>query len=324
MTLEAPAGTAAGTTDVGSRLVSGDAIALDIRFARLGSRAFARVLDLGAQLVIAVVLELLANIVVVRLNDDDSAVEQFIAVIVVVVTMVAYPVLLETVAQGRTLGKLAVGIRVVRDDGGPIRFRQALTRALVGLAAEFPGLLLPPFTWFAGVGTMLSNPAGKRLGDFAAGTIVIHDRSPETWGWVPTMPPELAGWASTLDLTGFSDSLALAVRNYLSRNRKIREPARTRLGTHLAAETAACVASPPPGSPGWAFLAAVMAERHRRSVARIGRARAATAAIWPELSALTAFPDRWAPTAQPVLPRPARGGLVIRAAAPELRRANRP
>ncbi len=50
-----------------------------------------------------------------------------------------------------------MGLRVVRDDGGPIRFRQALTRTLVGVAAEVPGLL-PPLTWFASIGTMTDEP----------------------------------------------------------------------------------------------------------------------------------------------------------------------
>ncbi len=158
---------------------------------------------------------------------------------------------------------------------------------MVGFGAEFPGLL-PPLTWFVCIGTMLTNPQGKRLGDIAAGTIVIHERTPETWGWVPAMPPELTGWAATLDLTALGDQLPLAVRNYLARNRRLREPARTRLGAQLAAEVAACVTPPPPpGTAGWAYLAAVIAERHRRSVARIGSARAATASVWPELSRLT-------------------------------------
>ena len=74
---------------------------------------------------------------------------------------------------------------MVRDDGGPIRFRHALTRALVGVALEWPGLILPLVTWVVSLGTMLSARSGKRLGDLAAGTIVIHERTPAAWGWVP-------------------------------------------------------------------------------------------------------------------------------------------
>jgi hypothetical protein len=151
---------------------------------------------------------------------------------------------------------------------------------------EWPGLLLPPVGWLAGLWTMLASPQGKRLGDYAAGTMVIHERSPDTWGWVPAMPPALAGWAGTLDLTGLDDELALAVRHFLARNRRIREPARTSLGYALAVEVSSVVTPPaPPGTPGWAYLAAVLAERNRRATQRLAAARAATATVWPELAA---------------------------------------
>ena len=277
---------------IGTRLVTGEAVVMDIRIARLGSRLLARILDLCVQVGLALLLYLLVALFFQLTGDDDAAMRQAVGVVVIVAVLIGYPVIMETLSRGRTLGKFAIGLRVVRDDGGPIQFRQALTRCLVGVSAEVPGLL-PPLTWFASIGTMLANSQGKRLGDIAAGTIVVHERTPETWGWVPAMPPELAEWAATLDLTGLGDPLALAVRNYLSRNRRLREPARTRLGAQLAAEVSACATPPPPpGTAGWAYLAAVLAERHRRSLAHIGRARTATAAVWPELSRL-AGPQTW-------------------------------
>ena len=140
---------------------------------------------------------------------------------------------METVSGGRTLGKYVLGLRVVRDDGGPIRFRQAMTRGLVSAAIEFPGLLAPPLTWLACLWTMTVSPQSKRLGDYAAGTVVIHERTPSVWGWMPPYAPGLAGWAGTLDLAGMDDELALAVRHYLSRQRQLREPARSQLGYRL-------------------------------------------------------------------------------------------
>src|SRR5947199_60122 len=159
----------------------------------------------------------------------DRALLEGLSIVMAVVVLVGYPTALETLAGGRTIGKLALGLRVVRDDGGPIRFRHALTRGLVRAALEWPGVL-GPLTWVPSLWVMLLNPQGKRLGDLAAGTIVIHDRTPASWGWIPAMPPMLAGWAPTLDLTGLDDQLALAVRHYLARNREICEPSRSRLG----------------------------------------------------------------------------------------------
>jgi hypothetical protein len=153
-------------------------------------------------------------------------------------------------------------------------------------------MIVLPLGWVITLWTMLVNPHGKRLGDLAAGTVVIHDRTPESWGWVPAMPPQLIGWAMLLDLTGLDDDLALTVRHYLARNRRLSEPARTRLGISLAGEVAAAITPPPPpGTPGWAYLAAVLAERHRRAAYRLAIARAATGRVWPELQAAVAVPS---------------------------------
>jgi uncharacterized RDD family membrane protein YckC len=271
-----------------SGLVSGEAVEFDIRIARLGSRALALLVDILAQIGLAFILYLFFTLLLglgFVVGFTDGALAAAAVVVLLTAVFIGYPVLLETLTGGRTLGKLAMGLRVVRDDGGPIRFRHALTRALVRTALEWPGLLMPPVTWVASLWTMLVNPQGKRLGDLMAGTIVIHERTPASWGWVPAMPPRLAGWAQTLDLTGLDDELALAVRHYLARNREIREPARSRLGFSLASEVAACTTPPPPpGTPGWAYLAAILAERNRRAVRRLAQARAATAAVWPELA----------------------------------------
>jgi uncharacterized RDD family membrane protein YckC len=268
------------------RLVSGEAVEFDIRIARLGSRTLALLVDILAQIGLAILL-VIGLIFGLGLAGGlaDKALAVAGTVVVSATVLVGYPAALETLTQGRTLGKMVMGLRVVRDDGGPIRFRHALTRALVRVSLEWPGLLMPPVTWVASLWTMLVNPQGKRLGDLAAGTIVIHERTPASWGWVPAMPVALAGWASALDLTGLDNDLALAVRHYLARNREIREPARSHLGYSLASEVAACTTPPPPpGTPGWAYLAAILAERNRRAVRRLAQARAATATVWPELA----------------------------------------
>ncbi|HEX6073984.1 MAG TPA: RDD family protein, partial [Micromonosporaceae bacterium] len=187
--------------------------------------------------------------------------------------------------RGRTMGKLMVGIRVVRDDGGPVTFRHTVTRGLVGATLEWPGFIGAPLTWLASLWLMIASPQGKRLGDYVAGTVVIHERTPAAWGWVPQMPAGLGPWAATLDLTGLDDDLALAVRHFLARNRQIREPARSHLGQRLAREVAAATnPPPPPKTPGWAYLAAVHAERHQRAMRQLATVRSRAAAVWPDLA----------------------------------------
>jgi uncharacterized RDD family membrane protein YckC len=275
--------TVAVTAPTANRLVSGEAVELDVRVAGVGSRVLALMLDILVQFALYLVLMTVTSTAVALLGTAaDAALLQGMAVVVAVVVLVGYPTALGTLG-GRTVGKFALGLRVVRDDGGPVRFRHALTRTLVAVAIEWPGLIFPGLTWSVSLATMLANPRAKRIGDLAAGTIVIHDRTPAAWGWTPAMPPHLARWAALLDLTGLDDELALAVRHFLARNRQLSEPARTRLGYALAAEVAArTTPPPPPGLPGWAYLAAVLAERHRRAAGRLAAARTATASVWPD------------------------------------------
>ena len=291
-------------------LVSGEAVELELRLARVGSRVLALLIDIVIEVALFIVLLVCATVGVGALAGTglaDTALLRAVGVVVLVTVVVGYPVLGETLTRGRTVGKLALGLRVVRDDGGPIRFRHALTRSLVSVALEWPGFVMPLVTWVASLTTMLVNPLGKRLGDLAAGTIVIHDRAPASWGWVPAMPPELAGWAGLLDLTGLDDELALAVRHFLARNRRIATPVRDRLGFQLATEVSRCTTPPPPPQvPGWLYLAAVLAERHRRAAQRLAVVRIAAAAVWPGLGTSTPMtaPITRAEWTAPVTPVP--------------------
>jgi uncharacterized RDD family membrane protein YckC len=307
-------------------LVSGEAVHLEIRVARAGSRALALLIDIISQLVTFLVLAMIAMIVLASSGLYDDALGGTAFVVIMVTTFVGHQSIWETLTAGRTPGKFVMGLRVVRDDGGPIQFRHAVVRALIGAAVEWPGLLMPLVTWAASLITMATNPQSKRLGDLAAGTLVIHERSPATWGWIPVTPQPLAAWAATLDLTGLDDELALSIRHFLARSRELREPFRTKLGMRLAGEVLAKTnPPPPPNTPGWAYLAAVLGERHRRTAARLTAARAAHAALWPELfSQLPPAQQPWTapapwPTTAPVTasPSPAQGPL--RSAIPQQR-----
>ncbi|MDG4784860.1 RDD family protein [Micromonospora sp. WMMD1102] len=297
-------------TDAG--LVSGEAVELDIRAARLGSRMLALLLDVLVQFTLAVILVTCAGILLDSLVDSavlDRAALTGLQTVGVVLLLVGYPVACETLNSGRTLGKLAVGLRVVRADGGRVGFRQAMTRSLVGVAVEWPGLVLPLLTWAVGVTVMLTDPRGRRLGDLAAGTLVIHDRSPAGTNYLPTMVPPLAGWAATLDLTRLDDDLALAVRQLLSRTSTLTRDSRRRLTRSLWAEVAAVTSPPPPpGVPEWAYLAAVLAERHARARQRLAGTRSVAATLWPELAAPATDPPTPVRPAAPVAAVPTGAG----------------
>jgi len=122
----------------------------------------------------------------------------------------------------------------------------------------------------------LTNEKGKRLGDMLAGTYVVRERSLGLVDLRAQMPYELAAWARAADIGRLPDGLAMSLRQFLSQCDKLHAGSRARLGTSLATETAQWVApQPPPGSHPERFMAAVLAERRDRELARLTREREA-------------------------------------------------
>ena len=200
------------------------------------------------------------------LNDSlDSAAGSALALVAFVGIFVGYPVLFETLSRGRSLGKMAMGLRVVREDGGPIQFRHALVRGLLAV-----------FEIYLTSGTIaiicsLVSAKGKRLGDFLAGTVVVRERVPNAAAPMVQMPPALASWAATLELSRLPDDLALSARQFLARARDLAPQVRHSIGSRIAYDVSRFVApAPPQGCPPEAYLAAVLAERRRRDEARYG------------------------------------------------------
>ncbi|SFQ16999.1 Uncharacterized membrane protein YckC, RDD family [Amycolatopsis arida] len=276
-------------------LITGDAVVLDLRAAKLASRGLAFGLDVLVQAAALLILLLALS----SLADLDEALLSAVMLTSVVLVLVGYPVVFETLSRGRSLGKLAMGLRVVRDDGGPIRFRHALTRGLAGVFVDF--WLLGLFGAVALVVSLVS-PKGKRVGDYLAGTLVVRERAPRSTAPELTMPPPLAHWAARLDLTNLPDHLALGARQYIARYPELRPAAREQLGRDLAEQVAGHIGAPlPPSVPPWAYLAAVLAERRAREHARLaGHHPASPAAPVPPPGSPTEPPTP--PTGQRVEP----------------------
>ncbi|MFC9063352.1 RDD family protein, partial [Streptomyces sp. NPDC057074] len=187
-----------------SELVTGEAVALELRPARLPSRALAVLLDLA----VAVAVYVAVTIALVASTASlDMAAQTALSIAAFVLVLVGVPIAVETLSHGRSLGKMACGLRVVRDDGGPIRFRHALVRGLIGVIE-----ILMTFGVVACIASLVS-ARGRRLGDVFAGTLVVRERVPvASAGFVPPPPPWLAGRFSGLDLSAVPDELWLAVR----------------------------------------------------------------------------------------------------------------
>ncbi len=247
-------------------LVTGEAVALDLPAASVGSRILSGLLDYVIVWMLTLALATVGGALAGQLDD---AVLSGVLLGCFLVAWLAYPVSVETLTRGRSVGKLATGLRTVRDDAGPITFRHALARALVGIVEIY---------LFWGVPAVVSsmvNPKGKRLGDIVAGTYVVRDRVLARLPAPVPMPPHLASWAGSTDISQLPDQLAMAVRSFLPAAFTMTPQARELTGRQLLDDVLRHVSpAPPAGSHPEYVLAAVMAERRRRDLDRLARERA--------------------------------------------------
>ncbi|MFF9010969.1 RDD family protein [Streptomyces goshikiensis] len=244
-----------------SDLVTGDAVVLGLRPARVPSRALAFALDLFVYLTGYLLISV--GLLVATASLDEAAAAAVIVASFVLV-LVGVPIAVETLSHGKSLGKLACGLRVVREDGGPIRFRHALVRGAMGVVE-----LLATFGSVACIASLVSE-RGRRLGDVFAGTLVIRERVPGARVMpVPAPPPWLAGRFAGLDLSAVPDGLWLAVRQYLTRMNQLDPAIGAAMAAKLADELVLRTGAPPPaGVPAAAYLMAVVHERQSRDAAR--------------------------------------------------------
>ena len=244
-------------------VVTGEAVLLDVRAASFASRAVSGAIDLAT----AGIALFAAIFVVAGLASSlDEAAASALMLVLFVAVAVGVPVLVETLTRGRTLGKLVMGLRTVRDDGGPIRLRHAVVRALVGFVEIYLLMGVPALI------CSLLSPRSQRLGDLAAGTYVVRERAARQTSAMAHLPPHLAGWAHAADIGRLPDGLALSVRQFLSRSPGMHAGAREAMARQLAQAVSAHVAPAPPASTHPEdFLAAVLAERRRRDLERLAR-----------------------------------------------------
>ncbi len=208
---------------------TGEAVAIRYELAGLGSRFLAVTLDLIAQVAILVVLVVafvliaqpLGKLVPVASKNLTAWAIAF-AVAVFFLIFFGWFIIFETWWSGRTPGKRALGLRVVRDGGFPIDLGAAVIRNLVRVAEVGLG-----FYTVSAVSALISKE-NKRLGDFAAGTIVVRDRADA----VPDLDAYLSRPARTD--TGLSDEDRVLIERFLARRAMLDPSARVRLATRIA------------------------------------------------------------------------------------------
>lgn len=239
-------------------VLTGEAVALDVQPVGFFLRALGTFIDVLIGVAVFLLFALVTSWLIGESLVDVVALPILTVTVLVTVTVVI-PTAVETMTRGRSLGKLAVGGRIVRTDGGASGFRQAFIRALVGvfeiwMTAGAVAALVGAFT-----------PRAQRLGDLMAGTYSERTRTPRLPPPAPDVPASLAGWATVADVARLPDSLARRIAQFVQNAEAMQPPARARLASALAAEAAAHV-SPVPAADGETFLRAVVAVRRDREL----------------------------------------------------------
>jgi len=240
------------------RMVTPEAVALEFTTANVGSRILAFLIDI---VIVGVVS--LGGLLALGLTDATLPLWLVVPILIILVPgwYLGYFVACETLWRGRTVGKAALGLRVVTKEGGPVRFRHAAVRTAVGLVDFGVG------TGFFAVVFILLTPDNQRLGDLLAGTLVLRERSglPAPASVSFGVPPGLEPYAATLDVSGLRIEEYQAVRTFLLRAPSLPPAPRTSLAVQLASPLVERLRPPPPpGVPPELFLNCVAAAYQRR------------------------------------------------------------
>lgn len=237
-------------------VLTGEAVALDVQPLGFMVRVLSGFIDfvVGYLLFIAGSLGALS---LVWSGIISEAVYAILNVVLLVLCLVVLPTTVETLTKGRSIGKFAVGGRVVRMDGGAIGFRHAFIRALIGVLETY--IAFGVLAFFVAMFT----PRSQRLGDLAAGTYAERTRTPaitETELW---LPPVLAPWSQTVDVGRLPVRLNRRMTQFVRQATSLAPGARMRIATELATEAREYVSPVPPVDPETFILGVLVVRRDR-------------------------------------------------------------
>lgn len=247
--------------------ITGEAVVLNLRAANFMPRLGAIMIDV----IIYSSIWLGSMIGLAQLSTIfgvDPAAEQVIMLLSIITLVFLAPLLVEGLSHGRSLGKLAFGLRVVRDDGGTIRWRHAFTRALTGVFELW--MTLGSIAIIAS----LLNTRSKRLSDMMAGTYIIMARAPRLPAPMPQVPTSMQQWAQVADVGRIPAGMAIQVNTLIRNSATMHPDALAHVAHGLYVKLLEYVApGPPPGVDEMTFMVGVMAERRNRDQQVLARRR---------------------------------------------------
>ncbi len=231
-----------------------EGVDLELTLAGAGSRIAAALLD-GLILAVLIVVTMVAVTVVGVAADPEAGTFLLgFASLLITVEIIGYYVAFEGL-RGKTPGKMALGLRVTAAGGEPLGLGAAAVRNLIRIVDFLP------VAYGVGLVAMLISEQNQRLGDMAAGTIVVRERfvtPPAESGDEPT--EEGPAW----DVSAITaDDLAL-VRRFVERARSLPADRRRDIASQIAAKLRNRVVPPRPIPDDEAFLRALYAQKRAR------------------------------------------------------------
>jgi uncharacterized RDD family membrane protein YckC len=236
-----------------------EGVTLEVTLAGVGSRFAAGLID---QLLRTPVLIALVVLVGLLADRADAAGGILLALLFVALFLVqfVYDVLFETLAAGRTPGKRWTGLRVVKVGGGPVGFMASALRNILRIVDALPGFYL------VGILCVLFTRNNQRLGDLAAGTLVVRERKQRPALPQPLVSPltPVTDDADLYDVSAVSAEDLATVRRFLDRRDSLAPEARDRLAFEMATRLGPKVVGPPRQWRPEAFLEYLVAAKAAR------------------------------------------------------------
>ncbi|WP_424447282.1 RDD family protein [Microbacterium arborescens] len=240
-------------------ILTGEAVALDVQPLGFFLRALGALIDVLCSVALLLLFYFVGGFVVRGIGLD--ALSPILVISALVLVLVAIPTAVETFTRGRSLGKLAVGGRIVRTDGGATGFRQAFIRSLVGVLEIW-------FTFGALAGVVAAfTPRSTRLGDMMAGTYCERTRAPRLPEPAGPVPAQLQEWAQLADVARLPDRVARRASQFARSAEGMDPGARMRAAATIAAEVTPYVSPVPEADPETLVRAVVALRRDREYTA---------------------------------------------------------
>lgn len=228
---------------------------LELSLAGLGSRIIAYLIDAALQVAVVGVVALVLLLPTAIAETGFLLAFALWGLVAAFVGLGGYDVTFEMLNAGRTPGKHWTGLRVVRDDGRPVNLSASAVRNVLRLVDG-------PLTLNLGyvLGVVLSD-RNQRIGDMAAGTLVVRDRG---IGEVVSGSPALRHDVETWDVATVSDDELAAVRRFLSRREGLNVAARQRIAWELVRRLRPKVGGAPERMAPEAFLEGLVQAKGQR------------------------------------------------------------